>query len=106
MSKASKKHASEFQDIEAKHEASLNELNSEVPSSYFVSCMLIAIVLFNVRITYDMFVLCSLLVVMYVVFQVKSDVLRKDDELDCLRDAVQTEKVKMDRLKKLLTKYS
>jgi hypothetical protein len=37
--------------------------------------------------------------------QIKSDVLRKDDELDCLRDAVHTEKVKMDRLRKLLAKY-
>jgi hypothetical protein len=38
-------------------------------------------------------------------WQIKSDILRKDDDLDCLRDAVQTEKVKMDRLKKLLAKY-
>lgn len=37
--------------------------------------------------------------------EVKQDVMRKDDELDCLRDAVQSEKVKMERLKKLLAKY-
>jgi len=65
MSKNAKNHEAELQQLDAKHQSSLNELNAEI----------------------------------------KSDVLRKDDELDCLRDAVHTEKVKMDRVRKLLAKY-
>ncbi|CAE7612031.1 unnamed protein product, partial [Symbiodinium microadriaticum] len=38
--------------------------------------------------------------------EVKHDLARKDEELDTLRDAVQTEKVKLAKLKKLLSRYS
>lgn len=37
--------------------------------------------------------------------EVKHDLARKDEELDLLRDAVQTEKVKLAKLKKLLSRY-
>jgi DNA anti-recombination protein RmuC len=37
--------------------------------------------------------------------EVKHDLARKDEELDTMRDAVQTEKVKLAKLKKLLSRY-